>query len=117
MQALAESTIAMDKGKAREAFLDYRRAVRARHSAEDEQIMRAYRELAKGTQLIKLPDVIRAGGTTTFTVRWRRFSDREIVTSEVTVPRLAVARAHRTACWTFGVDDEGEVELRGKRDI
>jgi hypothetical protein len=106
------STIEMPRAKAREAFLDYRRAVRERHSAEDAQIMRAYRELAKGTALIKLPVVIRAGGTTTITTR--RWDGQP---GDVVVPRLAVARAHRSACWTFGVDRDGDVELRGRRDL
>ena len=54
-----------------------------------------------GTALVKLPEVIRAGGTTTITVPQFSGAPREIV-----VPRLAVARAHRSACWTFGVDNE-----------
>lgn len=111
MNALADATIAIDKTVARKAFLEYRGAVRARHSAEDEQLMRAYRELAKGTQLVKLPDVVRAGGTTTLTTHSRGGS------ADVTLPRLAVTRAHRTACWTAGIDQEGNVLLQGEREL
>lgn len=47
---------------ARKAFLEYRAAVRERHSEEDAQIMRGYKALSQGKQLIHLRDTIRAGG-------------------------------------------------------
>lgn len=75
-------TIAMDKGEARQAFLAYRDAVRARHSAEDAAIMRGYRALSQGRQLIRLSEVIAAGGT----------NDQDL-------PALAVTRADRREAW------------------
>src|SRR5262245_56044223 len=78
------ATISMDRNEARKAFLEYRRAVRARHDAEDEAIMRGYRELANGRQLLKLSETIRAGG----------FDER------VSMPRLAICRAD--AEWVEG---------------
>lgn len=109
------ATIEMNKGKAREAFLDYRRAVLEGGGAEDEQIMRGYRELAKGRRLINLRETLRAGGTTEISVppRWRPGGPPR----PVRVPALAVARADATYCWTFGVGSTGSVELRGKREL
>lgn len=88
------STIEMERPKAREAFLDYRKAVRERHNAEDEQIMRGYRELARGRQLIQLSDTIVAGGTVERT--WRSWDNR---TWKATLPALAVMRADAPECW------------------
>jgi hypothetical protein len=106
--------ITMDKDKARKAFLEYRGAVRERHDAEDEQIMRGYRALARGHQVINLPKTILAGGLTEFTwaVRWSKggYATR-------LVPRLAAARASATMCWTHGVDETGKLEMRSKREI
>ena len=56
------TTIDMPRGDARRAFLEYREAVRERHSDEDAEIMRGYRELAQGRQLIRLSETIAAGG-------------------------------------------------------
>lgn len=98
------ATITMDKTEARAAFLDYRRAVRARHNSEDEQIMRGYRALANGNTLIHLTDTIRAGDV-----------------DHLGRPRLAVARADarrvfmersRTGRLEFG-SDERPWNLRG----
>lgn len=75
-------TITMDKAAARQAFLDYRRAVRERHTVEDEQIMRGYRALARGHQVINLREAIAAGGC---------FDDG--------LPRLAVAQSDST--WVY----------------
>lgn len=75
-------TITMDRTEARRAFLDYRRAVHERHDAEDAQIMRGYRELARGTQLIRLSETIAAGGQ-----------------DDEGLPRLAVADAHEPWAW------------------
>lgn len=65
--------ITMDRGVARRAFLDYRHAVHDRHRtervetekrlrSEDEALMRGYRALSLGKQLLRLSDAIRAGG-------------------------------------------------------
>lgn len=63
-------TITLDKAAARQAFLEYRRAVRARSAAEsrtreareDEAIMRGYREIVRGRQILNVRDAILAGG-------------------------------------------------------
>jgi hypothetical protein len=73
---LERATITMDPHVARKAFLSYRTSVRDRLSSEDEQIMRGYRALSKGQQLINLREAISAGGT-----------------HPNGLPRLAVARA------------------------
>jgi hypothetical protein len=67
---------------ARVAFLQYRHAVRERHDKEDEQIMRGYRALSQGKQLIHLRDTIKAGGLG---------NDGR--------PRLAVMRADQKWCF------------------
>lgn len=64
---------------AREKFAEYRRLVRARHSAEDEALMRCYREMARGRTLIDVAEAIRGAGLG---------ANRE--------PRLAIARADQT---------------------
>jgi hypothetical protein len=69
-------TIEMPKAEARKAFLEYRHAVRERHDAEDEQIMRAYRALSQGKPVIDIFEAIRDGGR-----------DRN------GLPKLAIARA------------------------
>ena len=55
-------TISMDRNDARKTFLAYCTAVRGRDDDEDQKIMRGYRELAKGNQLILLNRTIKAGG-------------------------------------------------------
>src|SRR5437660_4629584 len=82
------TTIAMDRTKAREKFLEYRRSVRARHSAEDEQIMRGYRALANGHQVIDLCATFRKGGAKLLAGRYR----------PIFVPALAVMRADQPWC-------------------
>lgn len=98
------NTITMERNRARRAFLDYRRAVRERHDREDEQIMRGYRALARGQQLIRLSDTLRAGGSTIVTGR-PRWNRQQLV--ETRVPRLAVIRADATMCFTQGIDNDG----------
>lgn len=114
-------TITMDRHAARKAFLEYRDAIRSdRHDQlrkEDEQIMRAYREAAKGVSLIRLSDALAAGGTQQIEVAWTNWSGGRRVrrTQEKTVPRLAVARADVEKVWTDGVDAEGGCVLRYER--
>ena len=81
-------TITMDKNEARKAFLDYRRAVRERHSDEDVQIMRGYRAMCKGLHVIELNATMQAAGQNA--QGW---------------PRLAIARA-----------DERRIEVRRFND-
>lgn len=73
---LEAATIKMDRATARKNFLEYRAAVRERHNAEDAAIMRGYQVMSTGKQLIRLTEVIVAGGI---------FSNG--------MPRLAVAQS------------------------
>ena len=75
-------TLQMDRTEARKAFLEYRRAVRARHDEEDAAIMRGYRALANGHQVVRLSEALAAGG----------LNDQQL-------PALAVARADRRWCY------------------
>jgi hypothetical protein len=50
------------KAAAKKAFEEYRAAVRERHDDEDAQIMRGYKAMAQGKQLLNLTDTIKAGG-------------------------------------------------------
>src|SRR4030095_6876241 len=71
-------TITMEKEAAEQAFAEHRDAVRSEkrgtvnevrreYEALDRAIMRGYKEIAKGRQLLKLSEAIRAGGTITKT--------------------------------------------------
>lgn len=61
-QALAHAAINLDTAAARKKAAEYLKAVRERHDAEDMAILRGYRALAKGHQVIDLPHVIGLGG-------------------------------------------------------
>lgn len=87
--------IDMDPNAARKAFLEYRAAVRERHTDEDAQIMRGYRELAKGGALISLTRTIERGGHMVVDRRPRPRAD----SNRHIVPRLAVIRASARWCW------------------
>lgn len=110
-------TIAMPKTEARKAFLAYRDAVkdhRGRSSDQvrtDEHLMRAYRELARGHQLIRLSEALAAGGTTT--VEWERWGR----SGEIEVPLLACTRADAAFAYTDGIRDSGALTMRGKENI
>lgn len=106
------ATIEMPVKDAQRAFEEYRAAVRERHDSEDEAIMRGYRVLAKGQQVLNLPQTLKAGGIATIRVR-KNWSSGEWI--EVTVPRIAIARANRTTVWTFGVTEEGRCRMQTKR--
>lgn len=107
------ATIDMPVDEAQRLFEEYRDAVRARHNEEDEQIMRGYKVLAKGQQVLNLSQTLKAGGVTDLNIRhrWQR-NDRV----NVTVPNLAVARANRTTVWTNGVSQNGDCTMQTKRD-
>jgi hypothetical protein len=101
-------TITMPKVEARKAFLEYRRAVRARHNSEDEAIMRGYKALALGRQIINIRDALIASGF-----------------DEERRPRLAITRADAQRCLvrsesdgdvTFYADVTGAWNARPKTD-
>lgn len=93
------ATIDMQPDAARKAFLEYRRAVQDGGSAEDEQIMLGYRELAKGRTLIRLSETIHDGGV-----------------DEMGLPRLAVMQANATWCWVRR-RASGSVTFQHLRDV
>lgn len=94
-------TIEMERPKAREKFLEYRQAVRRRHVEEDVEIMRGYRQLANGRQLIELSRTLRAGGVTTRNGggTWRN--------NRYVLPRLAIARADEPGVFCQGIGADG----------
>jgi hypothetical protein len=74
------ATIEMPKTEARKAFLSYRRAVRERHDSEDEALMRGYRALAAGQQVININEAMKRAGV-----------------NSKGLPRIAIARADEKA--------------------
>ncbi|MEA2255585.1 MAG: hypothetical protein QOG35_1630 [Solirubrobacteraceae bacterium] len=105
------ATITMDRNEARKAFLEYRDACRADRAAEDEALMRAYRAAAKGVALIRLSEVLAAGGTVEreITHSWWTGREERSRTFTVWLPALAVARADVTKVWCSGVRQGGAV--------
>lgn len=97
------STLTMDKDEARRRFLEYRNSVRQRHNAEDEQIMRGYRALSRGHQVIDICATLRKGGWMLLPPRWHK-------SQPVWVPRLALMRADQEWCWLNTYQD-GRVEF------
>jgi len=86
--------IVMDVKEAKRAFIEYRNAVRTRHSDEDAAIMQGYKALSKGLQLIKLSEAVKAGGTVEHTFKtWNN------VRKTAQLPRIAVVRASSKECW------------------
>lgn len=69
-------TINMSRKAAKEAFEHYRAAVRARHDAEDAAIMRGYKALSAGNQVLDLQAAFDAAGL-----------------DDLSRPRLAIAKA------------------------
>lgn len=72
----ATMALKVDQYTARVKWAEYRRAVRANPQANDEILMKGYREIARGRKVIDLNAVIKAGGVDS---GWRA--------------RLAIARA------------------------
>ena len=104
-------TIDMDPAVAEDAFREYRDALKERHSKEDEQIMRAYREMAKGTALLRLSEAMVLGGTVVQNLQ--EFSKD----TPITLPKLAVARADGDFAWTSGIRKSGGLTILGKREV
>ncbi len=70
--------------KAREKYLEYMRAVRERHTEEDEALKKAYRQLSLGNRVLDINQVMRETGVD---ARGR--------------PKLAICRAHAKLCWFY----------------
>lgn len=97
-------TIDMDRAEARKLYLEYRDAVRERHDAELAEIMRGYKAIAQGHQVIDIVATIKAGGSVPVLPTRRRGGD------PIETPRLAVAQADADWCWVE-VDDKGAVRF------
>lgn len=74
--------ITMDRGEARKAFLEYRRSVRTRHTAEDAAIMQGYKAIARGLAVVNVRESIKRGGL-----------------NAQMLPLLAIARADAVKVW------------------
>lgn len=100
--------IIMDRNAARRAFIEYREAFRKTHKAQDEEIMRGYRALAQGKQLISLTAAIQAAGIVEHKVkRW----DGQSVTAYF--PKLACIRADASTCFCDVLTD-GAIVFKSK---
>lgn len=95
-------TEAEQRAAATKALLEYRESVRERRSAdnfkEDQQIMKGYKALGQGKQLIHLTDTIRAGGV-----------------NRAGLPKLAIVQAaarwchlYRSTDGSFEMNDDGD---------
>lgn len=101
------ATMTMERGEARKAFAEYRGAVRDARHAEmteaDQAIMRGYKALARGNQVISMVETMRAGG---FVELGRRGYN-----TPMRLPNLAVIRADAKRCFTDGIHADGSVRF------
>lgn len=88
------TTIEMPREEAQAKFEEYRASVKIRHDREDEMIMRGYKALAKGQQIIDLGATVQAGGGDRIPSRWHRQED-------MWVPKLAAMRADQKWCHVY----------------
>jgi hypothetical protein len=94
------NAIEMSRPAAIAAFNDYRKAIKGRHFKEDEELLRGYRELAKGRRLISLTEALTAGGTMPVTYAnsvWRN-QRWERVEQIAQLPKLAIAESDARQC-------------------
>jgi hypothetical protein len=73
-------TIEMERPAAREKFLEYRQAIKTKHTEEDEALMRGYREIARGKQVIDIRSAFDQAGI-------------ELTVGQHYLPQLAICRA------------------------
>lgn len=116
------ATLNVTRAEAREAFLEYRRAVRepGRHRLDeaerdyldlDRAVMRGYKAIAAGKQVIHLSQTLSEGGVQECEGRlW----NGNMVTR--TLPNIAVVRADARSVWCRGVNREGGVAFRANDD-
>jgi hypothetical protein len=101
-----------------DAELEVRRYRRARDtfvlSREEQQMLRAYRAIAKGTKVIDLHNAIALAGTRTQRVSVRRYRAGKMWEVEVPVdlPVLAAFRADKRWAFTDGIGRDGTLTLR-----
>lgn len=117
-------TIEMERPAARKAFLEYRHALKenVRKSEEDEiqrrldevdtAVMRGYRELARGRQIIELSKTLAAGKTRKIASRRWHAQDYNhpqagYYYADQVVSKLAIVRADAHTVWTKGVRANG----------
>lgn len=116
------ATLDVPREEAREAFLEYRQAVRepARHRLNeatadylelDTAVMRGYKAIASGKTVIHRAQSIAAGGTE---VRTGRIWNGERV--ERVVPKIAVIRADARSVYTTGVRRDGSFQFCANAD-
>lgn len=91
--------ISMDPAKAKEAFHNYRAMIKRKHTVDDEILMRGYKHLAKGKQVLDLIDVM-----------------KKIGVDERGRPQLAIARASWEKCWLYKTID-GETTFSRDRYV
>lgn len=103
-----------------DAEQEVRRYRRARESVvltrEDQQMLRAYRAIAKGRRVIDLHRALALAGTRTQPVEVVRWADRRMETREIAVelPVLAVFRSDKRWAFTDGIGRDGTLTLRDK---
>jgi hypothetical protein len=73
-------TLTMERHEARTKFLEYRNALKAKHSEEDEALMRGYREIVRGRPVIDIRVAFDQAGV-------------ELTARRNYLPQLALARA------------------------
>lgn len=119
------ATIEVPAEVARREFLAYRESLRTERDeqrrAEDEQLMRAYRAAARGARLIRLTDVLRAGGVQSTEVpetQWvtagsgrRGHTERTGRMLVAQLPKLAVCRADIERVFCRGINTAGGVRF------
>jgi len=106
------ATIEMERPKAIEAFKTYRAAVRARHFIEDEQLLRGYRELARGRRLISLTQAFETAGLMDVEVR-----DFKGLVTISKAPKLAICEADAKRCILTRNDGRPRFHSDRERDL
>jgi hypothetical protein len=114
--------IEIEQEKAQEAFQEYRDAVRSTskekyaearrdYEAIDRAVMRGYKEIAKGHQLLQLSEALRIGGVEERTWEDDHWQDGKYVrrTFAGTFPRLAISRADARHVFCSGIQRDGTV--------
>lgn len=95
--AMDMAVLEVPKPQAERAFKAYQAAVRERHNAEDEQIMRGYKAILSGKQIISLRKTMTTAGL-----------------DAKGYPKLAIIRADARLCWVE-MNREGGCTFMDKR--
>lgn len=106
------ATLDVDRDVARKAFLEYRDSIRAQRAdevlEEERALMRSYRELSRGAQVIDLAATLRSGGLVnkTFATTTYREGKQQRVYHEGNVPVLSIGRADQTETRITASEDQ-----------